>query len=85
MSTPLYFLKASGHGDFIVISSEFGTRQGDPLGGVLFALVHLCVLHRIVTTHPTCVFLSLVDDTHIVVATSDVLPFLCNYRRSLVH
>jgi hypothetical protein len=45
------------------------------LRGVLFALTHFCVLHPITTTHPTCVFPLLVDDTHIVGLASDVLFF----------
>jgi hypothetical protein len=47
---------------------------GDPLGGVLFALIHLHALCPIVVTHPTCVFPSLVDDTHIVGLASNVAP-----------
>jgi hypothetical protein len=73
--SPLYFLEASRHGDLIVISSEFGTRQGDPLGGVLFALVHFCALRPTAITHPACVFPSLANDTHIVDPTLNVLPF----------
>jgi hypothetical protein len=33
---------------------------------MLFVLVHLCVLCPTTTTHPTCVFLSLENDTHII-------------------
>jgi hypothetical protein len=71
---PLYFLKVSKHGDFIVISFEYGTQQGNPLGGMLFTLVHLCALHPTLVTHLTCVFLSLVDDKHIIGLALDVLP-----------
>jgi hypothetical protein len=39
---------------------------GDPLGGMLFTLAHFCALRFTTTTHFTCVFPSLVDDTHIV-------------------
>jgi len=73
----LYFSQASRHGDFIVISSELGTRQGDTLGGMLFVLVHFHALRLIVATHPICVFPFLTDDTHIVGPTLNVvLAFL---------
>jgi hypothetical protein len=39
----------------------------------MFVLVHLCALRRIAIAHLTCVFPSLVDDTHIVSPTSDVV------------
>jgi len=48
--------------------------RGDLLGGVLFALVHLCILHPIATTHPTYVFPSLTNDTHIVGLASNMVP-----------
>jgi hypothetical protein len=40
---------------------------------MLFALTHLCTFHPTATTHPTCVFPSLANDTHIVGPTSYVL------------
>ncbi len=49
--------------------------KGNPLGGMLFTLVHLCALHLIAVAHPACVFLSLVDDIHIVGLASNVLTF----------
>jgi hypothetical protein len=73
--SPLYFLEASRHGDLIVISFESGTRQGDPLGGMLFALVHFHALHPTAVTHPTCVFPSLANDMHLIDPTLDVSPF----------
>ncbi len=39
----------------------------------MFALTHFCALRPITTTHPTCVFPSLADDTHIVGRALDVL------------
>jgi hypothetical protein len=45
------------------------------LRGVLFALTHFRVLHPTTTTHPTCVFPLLVDDTHIIGLASDVLLY----------
>ncbi len=70
-SSPLYFFQAFWHGDLIVILSESCTWQGDPLGRTLFAFVHLRTLCPIIIAHITCVFLSLVDDTHIIGPTSD--------------
>jgi hypothetical protein len=71
--SPLYFSKASRHRDLIVISFEFGTWEGDPSGRMLFALVHFRTFHPTSTSHPTCVFPSLVDDMHIIGPTLDVL------------
>jgi hypothetical protein len=62
--SPLYFPQVSQHGDFIVILLELNTQQGDLLGGVLFALARLHTFHLTTRAHPTCVFPSLVDDTH---------------------
>jgi hypothetical protein len=78
-------LEAFKHKDFIVISSESSTQHGDPLGVVLFALAHFRALHSIATTHLTCVFPSLANDTHMIGPTLDVLPIFCNYRKNLEH
>ncbi|KAL2621414.1 hypothetical protein R1flu_001619 [Riccia fluitans] len=40
-SSPLYFSMGTRTGDISTFLSEVGTRQGDPLGGALFALGHL--------------------------------------------
>jgi hypothetical protein len=45
----------------------------DPLGGMLFVLAQLCGLCPTIVAHLTCVFPSLVDDTHIVGLTSYVV------------
>jgi hypothetical protein len=47
---------------------------GDPLGEVLFTLIHLHIFFPIVIAHPTCVFPSLANDTHIVGLVLDVVP-----------
>ncbi len=47
--------------------------KGDPLGRVLFVLVHLCIFCPITTIHPTCVFPLLADDTNIVGIALDVV------------
>ncbi len=43
------------------------------MGGVLFVLTHLCVLHLIVAAHLTYVFPSLVDDMLVIGLTSNVI------------
>jgi hypothetical protein len=78
-------LEAFRHKDLIVISFEFSTQHGDPLGGMLFALVHFRALHFTATTHLTCVFPSLADDTHMIGFALDVLPIFCNYKKNLEH
>ncbi len=39
----------------------------------MFTLVHFCVLHPTLVTHPTCVFPSLANDNHIIGLASNVL------------
>jgi hypothetical protein len=56
-------------------------QHEDPLGGMLFALTHLCIFPPIVMTHFTCVFPSLTDDTHIVGPTLDVLPIFLKLQK----
>jgi hypothetical protein len=64
----------------MVISFECGKRQGDPSGGVLFALAHFYI-HLIITTHLICVFPSLANDTHIVIHASDVVLILLRLQK----
>jgi hypothetical protein len=52
---------------------------------MLFALAHFRALYPIAIARPTCVFPSLVGDTHIVGLASDVLPIFCDYKKSLKH
>jgi len=70
---PTIFSQISQHGDFMVILLESSTQWREPLGGTLFALIHFCVLHPTITTHPTFVFPLLTDDMHIVGPTSNVV------------
>jgi len=46
---------------------------GGPLGRTLFILAHPYALRPIATTQPTYVFLSFINDTHIIGPTSDVV------------
>jgi len=50
-----------------------GAIGGCPLGGMLFTLAHLRALCLITIARLTCVFTSLVDDTHIIGLTSYVV------------
>jgi hypothetical protein len=49
-------------------------KQGEPLGGLLFALAHYQALLKTTVQAPNCVFPSLVGDTHIVGPMSEVVP-----------
>ncbi|KAL2610235.1 hypothetical protein R1flu_028808 [Riccia fluitans] len=70
----LYFSHCSREDEVSLFSSESSTRQGDPLGGALFALAHLCALRTVASKHPLCLFLSLANDTHIVGPLEVVVP-----------
>ena len=50
----------------VELESATGTRQGDPLGGVLFALGHQQALRATAAAFPDCAFPSIADDTRIV-------------------
>ncbi|KAL2613014.1 hypothetical protein R1flu_024706 [Riccia fluitans] len=63
---PLCFSHCSREDEVSLLSSELGTRQGDPLDGALFALAHLRALRTTASEHPLCLFPSLADNTHIV-------------------
>lgn len=58
----------------MAISAKIITRQGDPLGGVLFVVAHLCVVWAPLDAFPNCLFPFVVDNTHIV-----ALVFLIRY------
>jgi hypothetical protein len=49
------------------------------MGGVLFALAHLCTIHP--TTHPIYVFLLLINDTHIIGIVLNVLPIFLQLQK----
>ncbi len=64
--SPLFYSHHNREGEVMVIPSTMGTRQGDPLGGALFALVHFRVLCSITSHFPFCLFPSIIDDIHII-------------------
>ncbi len=45
--SPLFHNHHNREGNVILLPSTMGTRQGDPLGGALFTLVHFRALHFI--------------------------------------
>jgi len=54
------------------LAGSFGSQQGDPLGGLLFTLVHLCAFHCSTNFFPSCLFPSILDGTHIIMLASFV-------------
>jgi hypothetical protein len=56
----------------ITVESFLSTRQGDPLRGILFVLAHYQALLKTIAQAPKCIFLSLVNDNHIVGPMSEV-------------
>jgi hypothetical protein len=50
----------------MVIPSTMGIHQGDPLGGALLAVTHFKALHFITSCFLSCVFPSIVHNTHII-------------------
>jgi hypothetical protein len=49
----------------MIIAFTMGTRQGDPLRGALFVLIHFKALCFIISHFPFCLFPYIVDDIHI--------------------
>ncbi|KAL2644887.1 hypothetical protein R1flu_012474 [Riccia fluitans] len=70
----LYFSHCSHEDEVSFLSSESGTRQGDTLGGALFALAHLRALRTMASKYPLCLFSSLADDTHIFGPFEAIVP-----------
>ncbi len=64
--SPLFYSHYNCEGEVMVIPSTMGTRQGDPLGGALFALVHFRTLCSIANHFPSCLFPFIADNIHII-------------------
>jgi hypothetical protein len=58
----------------MVIPSTMGICESNPLGRVLFALVHFKALRFIVSHFPSCLFPCVIDDMHII-GPSSIVPF----------
>jgi hypothetical protein len=54
------------------------------LGEALFALAHLRAFHLIIVGHTACVFLSLVDDAHIIGHALDVVLVILRLQEELL-
>jgi hypothetical protein len=62
----MFYNHCNRDGNITVIPFAMGTHQGDILGGVLFALAHIRALHFTINHFPSCLFPSIVNDTHII-------------------
>ena len=77
-ASPLYF----GHEDGSVTSllSRTGTRQGDPLGGALFAFGHKVALDRAKVVADGGLFPTFADDTYILGCPNALSPAFTAYQ-----
>jgi hypothetical protein len=64
--SPLFYSHRNCEGDVTIIPFDRGIRQGDPLGDAIFTVTHFKVLHSIVSHFPSCLFPSIIGDTHII-------------------
>jgi hypothetical protein len=64
--SPLFYNHYNHDGNVIVIPFAMRTYLGDPLGGALFALVHLGALHFTTSHFFYYLFPSIANDTHII-------------------
>ncbi len=62
----MFYSHCNCKGDVTIIPSTMGTHQGDLLRRALFDLTHFRALHSIVNHFPSCLFPSIIDDTHII-------------------
>jgi hypothetical protein len=56
IKSPLFYSHYNCEGDVTIILSTMGIRQGDLLGGALFALAHFRVSHSTTNHFPSCLF-----------------------------
>ncbi len=64
--SPLFYSRRNCESDVIVITFAMGTNQGDPLGKALFELAFFRALCFITSHFLSCLFPSIVNDTHII-------------------
>ncbi len=64
--SPLFYNHYNCEGDVTIIPSSMGIYEGDPWGGALFALAHFSVLCSIANHFPSCLFISITSDIHII-------------------
>ncbi len=80
--SPLFYNHHNRERDVIIIPSTMGIRQGDPLGGVLFALIHFRTLCFITNHFPSCLCPSITDDIHIISPPLNCIICLCAFPNS---
>jgi hypothetical protein len=64
--SPLFYSHHNHEGDVTIIPSAMGTHESDPLGGATITLTHFRALRSITSYFPSCLFPSIVNDTHII-------------------
>jgi hypothetical protein len=62
---PFYYQHGQHVEGVTIIESTLSTRQGEPLGGLLFTLAHYRAFLENIVQAPNSVFPSLTDETHI--------------------
>jgi hypothetical protein len=77
----MFYSHRNSDGNIIVIPFAMGTHQGDLLKGALFALIHLRALHFTISHFLSCLFPSIVNDTHIIGPLSIVSSACMNIFR----
>jgi len=63
---PLFYSHCNHEGNVTIIPFAMGTREGDPLKNALFTFAHFEALHSIVSRSPSCLFLFVANDIHII-------------------
>jgi hypothetical protein len=61
----MFYNHCNCEGNVTIIPSSMGIRQGDHLGGALFALTHFRAFHFITNHFPFYLFSSITNDIHI--------------------
>jgi hypothetical protein len=69
----LYYQLGQHEEGVTIIESSTCMKQGDPLGGILFALAHYQTFLETITWASNCVFPSLVNDTHIMGPMNEII------------
>jgi len=64
--SPLFYSHHDHEGDIMVIPFAIRTRQSDPFGGALFALIHFKALRLTTNCFPPCLFPSTTNNIHII-------------------
>jgi hypothetical protein len=68
LESPWYFTHQNKKCEIIIVPWTMGTHQSDPLRGSLFSITHFRVAH-----FPFYIFPTIIDDTHILGPSSEVI------------